>query len=376
MRGTDIRLCIDAVPLLVRSAGVKNYLYHWISSLRSICGDDHVKLFPFLHELGALDHEHSIANSSLTLARLAFLHLLNQRENHVLDYFPPRTDIFHVSKLLNPPARCRVTATLHDATCWRFPEFHTAANVKAERHFAARILQRAAGVIAVSEHTREDGVNVIGLNPDRIQVIYPGIPEHYFHVDAAQAQDVRQHYDLSRDYILYVGTIEPRKNLARLLDAYEALPTSLLDQYSMVIAGLSGWASEEVVRRIEARPRGVRYLGYVPEASMPGLFAGATVLAYPSIYEGFGFPVAQAMAAGTPVLTSYGSSLSEIAGEAAELVNPLSPAEITAGLERLLTSPSRRTELSAAGRVRAARFRWECCARHSLQFFESVMGRC
>lgn len=374
MRPGPMRVCIDAVPLLVPSAGVKSYLYHWILSLRNLCGSQ-LKLFPFLRNFGPLDHEHSVCGPGPTLARLAYLQLLNLRENAVLDWVGPKVDVFHATKLLYPPKKCRLTATLHDATCWILPEMHTAANVKADKQFAANVLSRADGLIAVSRHTRADAIQVMGLNPDRIEVIYPGVADAYFQVDSESARSARQKFGLTRDYILFEGTIEPRKNLSRLLDAYASLPQSLREEFSLVIAGFPGWANEELLKRIASKPPGVRYLGYVPEPWVPGLFAGATVFAFPSLYEGFGLPLVQAMAAGVAAITSQVSALPEVAGDAAELIDPLNTAELAAALAKLLTSPGLRTKLSVSGRKRVEQYRWDRCALQTIQYFEKIAGR-
>jgi alpha-1,3-rhamnosyl/mannosyltransferase len=369
-----MRVCIDAVPLLVPSAGVKSYLYHWILSLRNLYGSQ-LKLFPFLRKFGPLDHQHSVCGPGSTLARLAYLNLLNLRDNAVLDWVGPKVDVFHATKLLYPPKKCRLTATLHDATCWILPEMHTAANVKADKQFAAKVLSRADGLIAVSRHTRSDAIQVMGLNPDRIEVIYPGVPDAYFQADSESARSARQKFGLTRDYILFEGTIEPRKNLGRLLDAYASLPQSLREEFSLVIAGFPGWANEELLKRIASKPPGVRYLGYVPEPWVPGLFAGATIFAFPSLYEGFGLPLVQAMAAGVATITSHVSALPEVAGDAAELIDPLNTAELAAALAKLLTSPGLRTKLSVSGRKRVEQYRWDRCALQTSQYFEKIAGR-
>ena len=147
------------------------------------------------------------------------------------------------------------------------------------------------------------------------------------------------------------------------------------EQFDLVLAGPEGWHSAATLARLRARTAGIRYLAYVPEPDLPGITAGATVFVYPSLYEGFGFPVAQAMAAGVPVITSNLSSLPEVTGGAAVLIDPLSPAELCAALDRLLTSPAALSQMAAAGRIQARRFRWDLCARRSVEFFEQILGR-
>jgi glycosyltransferase involved in cell wall biosynthesis len=239
------------------------------------------------------------------------------------------------------------------------PELHTPGNVLADAAFAAHVLRRADRLIAVSENTRADAIRVLGLAPERIEVIHSGIPDVYFGAQPRPAE---------RPYVLSLGTIEPRKNIDTLLDAWQSF--RLRNDFDLFIAGATGWASEKTMQRLTSRPPpSVRYLGYVPEDELPGLTAGATAFIYPSLYEGFGFPVAQAMAAGVPVITSNNSCLPEIAGEAALLVDPRSPAEIRSALEKLLTTPALREQLRSAGRARAQQYRWEICARKSLEFF-------
>jgi glycosyltransferase involved in cell wall biosynthesis len=361
-----MRVTIDAIPLLVRSAGVKNYLFHWITHLRRLLGDEQVSLFPALDRLPSLDHEGSIAGPLPTLARQALLYGLNLWPNHVWDWIGGATDIFHATKLRHPPRRPRLTATLHDVTCWLMPECHQADNVIAEKRFAEQIWKRAAGLIAVSGNTQRDAERVLGLDPHRIRVIYPGVAEAFF--EAAPNPS-------ARPYVLYLGTIEPRKNVDRLLDAWQDL--SLRSDFDLVVAGPAGWHAKNTLARLrstETAAHGVRYLGYVPEPALPGLTAAATLFVYPSLYEGFGFPVAQAMAAGVPVVTSDLSSLPEITGGTAALIDPRSIAEIRAALKRLLTSPASRAQMAQAGRAHAQRFRWQTCAQQSVEFFGKILG--
>src|SRR5450755_16545 len=371
---TCMRLYIDAIPLLVRSAGVKNYLFHWIVHLRRLLGHDQVRLFPFLDRLPALDHESSVTNRPGTLARQALFFGLNLWPNHIADLMAPPDGIFHATKLLYPPRSLRLTATLHDMTCWLLPEFHQAANVAAEKQFAERIWKRASGLIAVSGSTRRDAIKILGLPPEAIHVVYPGVAQPFFDATPESSAPARLKYGLSRPYALCVGTVEPRKNLDRLLDAWQTLPISLREEFDLVIVGPEGWQSAATLSRLRAPAPGIRYLAYVPEPDLPAITASATVFVYPSLYEGFGFPVAQAMAAGAPVITSDLSSLPEVTGGAAALVDPRSPAELHAVLNRVLTSPATRAQMAAAGKVQAQRFRWELCARQSLEFFEQVLG--
>ncbi len=357
-----MKITIDASSTLVRSAGVKNYTYHWIAHLRrQTAAGEEIAAYPFLHELGELNHEARALSLPATALRLAALHAVNWLGPAALDAVTSGSDIFHASNLSHHgPRRARLTATVHDLTTFLMPELHTAANIRADRTFSEQILRRAAGLIAVSENTRQDAIRVLGIPPERIATIYSGVAQKYFH-----AMPLLR----AKQYALYVGAIEPRKNLETLLDAWRQLKPDLREAFELVIAGPMAWAPKATRERIRVE---ATYLGYVPEADLPGLIAGAAVFVYPSLYEGFGFPVAQAMAAGAPVVTSNTSCLPEITGDAAALVDPRSSGEIAAALARLLESPTLRAELSGRGRQRAQRYRWESCAAQSLEFFRRI----
>ena len=370
-----MRIAIDATPMLLRSSGVKNYVYYWLRALRELAGAETVAAFPFLDLPPALNHEASPLGFWRTWMRLGLVIGSNYSPVPLLNLAARGLDIFHMSNILirNPPTRCRLTATLHDLTCWTTPEFHTAANIKAAKSFAERVAQRADGLIAVSAWTRDDALRILNIAPERIEVIHSGVAHAFFEVTEDETARARARHKLDRPYALFVGTIEPRKNLHTLLDAWEQVAPELRQEYDLILAGPVGWGQTRVVERAETIA-GVRYIRYVPEEDLPGITAGATVFVYPSLYEGFGFPVAQAMAAGTPVVTSNVSSLPEVAGDAAVLVDPLSAAEIAAGLASLLGSATERERRRALGLNRARQFRWRECAQKSLEFFRKVMA--
>jgi alpha-1,3-rhamnosyl/mannosyltransferase len=359
-----MRIAIDATPALVRSAGVKNYIHHWVHYLREQARGDEIRVFPFLDDLGALNHEASPLGTAATASRLAFVHALRIFGPALLDMALGDAEVFHASNLIRAaPRHAKLTATLHDLTSWLMPDRNTQASCEADLQFADRILSRADGLIAVSENTRQDAIRLLGIAPEKITTIHSGVAPEYF--DAAPRPR-------ERPYLLSVGTIEPRKNFDTLLDAWKQVRADLRKEFDLVIAGPRGWAGEETFARVRSE---AIYLGYVPEREMPGLFAGATLFLYPSLYEGFGFPVAQALAARVPVITSNTSALPEVARDGAALVDPADAEAIAAAIERLLDSPAERTKLAGYGRASAERFRWEKCAEQSLAFFRRVISR-
>jgi len=369
-----MRICIDATPLLLQSAGVKTYFHHWLENLRALESGDDILAFPWLDAAGELDHQGSQLGRLATMWRVAFVLGVNYGLlPGALKAALPRADVFHVSnQSRRPPDHIPLTATVHDVTCWLMPELHTRGNIRADHEFAERVLGKARGIIAVSDNTRRDAARLLGIPIERITTIYPGVASVYFD---ARPGAVPREMGLEKPYVLFVGTIEPRKNLDVLLDAWGQLPADIRDEFTLAVAGPRGWNSADVMKRLmDDRTHGV-YLGYVPERKLPPLVAGASVLAYPSLYEGFGFPVAQAMAAGVPVVTSDVSSLPEVAGDGAAFVDPRSPAEVRSAIERFLTNEELRKETGARGKAIAeARYRWRDSARKSLEFFHKVIS--
>ena len=365
-----MKICVDATPLLLRSAGVKTYIYHWLDHLMKLSGKDTIVAFPGIRRLGPLNHDGSQLGPISTAFRIALILAANHKIPLAANLWMPKADLFHVSSHFRDlPKHMPLSATVYDFTTWLIPDSHVEANVRAEKHAAMTLFKRAKGLIAISENTRCDAIRLLDLDPDRIQVIYPGVNETYF--GAVRQRSPR----FPRPYILFVGTIEPRKNVDLLIEAYLGLRDTVREEFELIIAGPVGWKSEKTLALLNAPPRNVRYLGYVPESEMPELMAGAAVLAYPSLYEGFGLPVAEAMACGVPIITSATSSLPEVAGEAALLVDPQSMVELRDALDRLLSNPGLQEKLGRNGAERAGKlFRWSLSAQRSLVFFEKVIS--
>jgi alpha-1,3-rhamnosyl/mannosyltransferase len=319
-----------------------------------------------------LDHQESSLRATWKLRQVQFH---NIRRNPLIRLSVFGADVFHASQhVANLPTGMKITATIFDMSCWICPEYHTAKNVAATRRYGERILKACDGLIAISGHARRDAAEILNIPAERIRVIYPGVAEPFFTASAEDARRVGAKYNLQRPYLLFVGCIEPRKNVSNLIRAYRRLPEPVRRDAELVVAGPFGWADEEV-REMLGGGGGIRYLGYAPEGDLPGLYGGAAALVYPSYYEGFGLPAAQAMAAGVPVIASNRSCLPEVVGEAGVLVDPSSVEEMSEAMEQVLTRPGLAREMAAAGRARAALFHWGRCAEESLEFFREVVGR-
>jgi glycosyltransferase involved in cell wall biosynthesis len=292
-----------------------------------------------------------------------------------------RFDVVFAPNFLPPPTRSpRVVLTVHDLAFRRFPSSAPAAT-RAWLEGLGEWLARASAVLAVSEATKRDLMELYGVEPERVRVTHLGVDRDVFR--AAGAKDVaavRDRLGIDGPYLLALGGLEPRKNLARLVEAWAMLPGDV--RPGLVIGG-SGvrWNPEGgamLDRALDELPGELRSRvvlpGYVGGADTVALLSGALALAYPSTYEGFGLPVLEAMACGTPVVASNVSSLPEVAGDAAVLVDPLDPGSIAHGLERVLRDDALRRTLIAAGERRAGAFTWEDTARRTASVLREVGG--
>jgi glycosyltransferase involved in cell wall biosynthesis len=250
----------------------------------------------------------------------------------------------------------------------------------------ARAAHKAAVIIAVSHAIQQEIVDTLGLPSQRVRVIYEAASPAYHPINntsnannanaAEQLNEVRQRYDLPASFVLFVGTIEPRKNLETLLCAFAELRRMGRTEH-LVLAGGLGWKYEAALRNIAALGLSdcVRLLGYVPDDDLPAIYNLARVLAFVSLYEGFGLPILESMACGTPVVTSNRSAMAELGAGAALLVNPTKPGEIAQALQRVLSNDALHAELRGAGLARAAQFSWAKAAAQTMAVYEECLER-
>ncbi|MEA2358162.1 MAG: hypothetical protein QOI62_1422 [Solirubrobacteraceae bacterium] len=244
----------------------------------------------------------------------------------------------------------------------------------AERATLPLAVRRAAALACISRATRDALIERFPAATARAHVVELGVEARFF-AGEQQAAAAAERLGLERPYVLMTGTLEPRKNVARAVAAFAGLPAELRDRYELVLAGPRGWGTEEIDAALAAHSHLVRVLGHVPEADLPGLYAGAELFVYPSLREGFGLPVLEAMAAGTAVVTSDVSSLPEVGGDAARYADPYSVDAIRDEIAALLRDDGLRAQLAARGRERARGFDWERTARETLALLPGVSGR-
>jgi glycosyltransferase involved in cell wall biosynthesis len=269
------------------------------------------------------------------------------------------------SYLLAALARVPAAATVFDLTPFR-RDVVLPRGAGFERVTLPLAVRRAASLLPISRATCEDLVARFPRAGSKATVIELA-------ADAAFAQggpSIAARYGIEKPFVLALGTLEPRKNLPRLIDAFAGLPAEIRDEHELVLVGGAGWATGEIDASIARHRDLVRPLGHVPDADLPGLYRDAALFAYPSLFEGFGLPVLEAMTAGVAVVTSNVSSLPEVGGDAVRYADPYDVAAIRAALQALLRDPVERARLAAAGRERARAFSWERTARETLTAVE------
>jgi alpha-1,3-rhamnosyl/mannosyltransferase len=254
---------------------------------------------------------------------------------------------------------------VHDLAVLRHPEWFNRWTRTYSRVAVPRVVSAAQRVIAVSEFTRRELVDLLGVPEAKIRVVPNGI-EEVFTPEGPRRDG---------DYALAVGTLEPRKNLPRLVEAFARLSAEVRQDRLLVLVGALGWDTSETVDTLRRHSALVRELGHVDDDELRALYRGAELFAYPSLYEGFGLPVLEAMASGTPVLTSRTSSLPEVAGDAAVYVDPRDIDSIASGLGEALTDPDRLATLTAKGIERARLFSWDRTAAETLGLLEQLYAR-
>lgn len=276
--------------------------------------------------------------------------------------------LFHAPHYVLPPlVRCRAVVTIHDCIHLMFPEYlpnrFALAYARGSIRSAARHADR---VLTVSESSKRDILRFVDTEPDKIQVIYNAHDERFSREPREEdVVRVRERYQLQDEFVLYAGNVKPHKNVERLIDAFHMVHARGFDHLKLVIIGDELSKSTAVRRAVHRHNlhKFVRFLGYLPEDTLAIMYRLAGLFVFPSLYEGFGLPPLEAMASGTPVVTSNVSSLPEVVGDAAVLVNPLEPSDIADGIVRVLTDEDLRRSLRQKGLRQASRFSWEASAR-------------
>jgi glycosyltransferase involved in cell wall biosynthesis len=292
-----------------------------------------------------------------------------------------RLDVVHdpngIAPFLSPRGQTRRVVTVHDAFAYVHPETHNTLDNWRYRWHLPHAARRADAVLTVSQASRADLGHFLGLSADRIYVIAEAAdPRFRPRPDGQHRRQILARYGIDQPYLLYVGGLNARKNIARLLEAFAQLRPRY-PNLRLVIAGKRQWKSAEIDAAFARLALGnsVYFTGYVDDADLPDLYSAAELFVFPSLYEGFGLPPLEAMACGTPVVTSNCSSLPEVVGDAAVTVPPHDAEAITRGINDVLSSKARQADLRRRGLERAASFSWAAAAQTTLALYTALVGR-
>ena len=304
--------------------------------------------------------------------RIGWMQLLAAR---ALDAVRP--DVAHFTNGMIPiGSPVSTIVTIHDMSLRLYPRCHPVRRLLLNRPLMHVAIRQATSIVTVSDSARRDLLRLHGVSADRVSVVHEAASPAFHPIDdRAELERVRALYKLPSRFVLYVGTIEPRKNLARLVDAFAAARARGM-QHHLVCVGPYGWSSRDLAGRIErlGLSEVVHFTGYVPFANLPAIYNLGDFFVFPSLYEGFGLPVVEAMASGIPVITSNTSSLAEIAGDAAETVDPTSTEALTEAIARLAVDRDLRRDLTERGLRRARMFSWTQTAKEMLSVYHRAAG--
>ncbi len=289
-------------------------------------------------------------------------------------------DLLHVQYTAPPFAPCPIVSTVHDLAFEHLPETFNRRSWMQMRLTVRRTARRAAHIITVSDYSRDDIIRTYKIPPERITVTHEAAPAHFAPVDdPAELKRVRDQYGITRNYVLSLSSIQPRKNLVRLIEAYTQLRRANADERfpQLVLAGKRGWLEHETFRAAgqSAITKDILFTGYVPDRDLTGLYSGALCFVYPSYFEGFGLPLVEAMQCGVPVIAGNRTSVPEVVGDAGFLFDPFSTDELANAIKRLVDNPSLCAALRDKGLARAKTFSWQSTARQTLRVYQQVGKR-
>jgi len=374
--GNDFHVAINAHLLSgrawYRSAGVHQYIHHLLRHLGQ--ADGSLRYTVLLGE-GTLPPDIALTSlrsrwpTSRAAVRVLWEQLVQPWTLRRIGAHLVHGPAF-VGPLLAP---CPVVITIHDLSFIRFPTLFRPAKRLYLTVLTRLSARRARRLIAVSAHTAAETTRLLGVPSERIDVVYHGVDPVFHPLPADEVAVFRQRRGLPERFVLCVGTLEPRKNQTRLVEAFARIHDG---QVKLVLVGGKGWLYDELFTRVEALglSKEIIFPGYVMNDELPLWYNAATILAYPSLYEGFGMPVLEAQACGTPVLTSNVSSLPEAAGDAASMVDPYDVEALAAELDRLLTDKLLRHELRKRGLAHASQFTWPLMAQETADVYRRALA--
>ena len=372
-----MKVALELQPCCGNRSGIGVYTYELARRMENGDGLEFVgNLFNFL---GRNDNRDALAGIPMPVRTCrAMPYGVYRRIWHALPLsygmmFPKAELSIFFNYIVPPRLKGKAITTVHDLTFLRYPETLNRSNLRRLRAGLSYSLERSDRILTVSEFSKREIAALLSVPEEKISVVYnaPSLTD-----DTVPFSSLQEKYALRRPYLLYVGTIEPRKNLVRLLEAFQQLKSEHGIAHQLVLAGGNGWANGEIYQTARSLPcrDQIIFTGYVSSAEKNTLYANASAFVFPSIYEGFGIPPLEAMHFGCPVICADAASLPEVVGEAAELVDPLDVASIRQGIWRVLSSTEHAQHLVRLGREQVQKFTWDASARRLTELCHQVLG--
>lgn len=367
-----MKIGINGLPLTKRMTGVGFYTYNLILNLAKLFPETEYDLFLPRRSLVNL----SLSNLKPTVCPFV-KGIIWEQTRLSYECRKRKVDLLHCTNYIVPLlSKIPIVLTIHDLTILRYPQTHPWKRRFKNLLLLRSSIEKAEIIIAVSRFTAQEISSFFGFPQEKIKIVYEGVSPLFFSCDdKRKLSQIRQLYGLPPQYILYVGTLEPRKNITSLLLAFKMLKSKTDFPHKLVITGGKGWIYGKIMdtwKRLNVKKE-VIFTGYIPTADLPGLYSLAQLFVYPSIYEGFGLPPLEAMACGTPVVVSNVSSLPEVVGDVGVMVDPKKPESIYQGMVSVLANPSLQKELKEKGLKRAKEFTWEKTARITQEIYKEVL---
>ena len=362
-----------------RAAGINRVLQHLLAELPAVPGDERYLVYAPFSEANRRLLARPRVRTRLTRLPVDRPPVRIAWEQTVLPVELVRegADLLHALGFVSPVAwRGKSVVTVYDLSFLRFPEVYNRANRMYLSTFTPPSLRRADRVITISEDARRDVVELCGVAPERVTSILLAADERFRPAPPEAVAAFRRRQGLAERFVLYQGTLQPRKNVETLVRAYALLRSQGSDDHQLVLAGPRGWQYEpifELTQRLGLEDS-VRFPGFVPDDDLPLWYSSAAVFAFPSRYEGFGLPLLEAMACGAPVVSSNASSLPEVVGDAGLMVDPSDVEGLCSALRQILEDEPLRQALSVTGRARARTFSWRRVAAETVQVYREVLG--
>lgn len=378
-----MRVFVEGGPLFRQRTGVGNYTKNLLEALFRLDQTNQYTIFSFAF-LGRGAKRRPIPPSPRVRYRFiryiplkGFNAIVRKLTSPPIDIMlGSRPDLFFFPNFVRYPLPLgsHAITVVHDLSFVLQPEHTARRNRQFLTRYVPPTIDRSQHIVTVSQNAKNEMVQYYGADPDKISVITPGIDHDFFYPRPKDEIDaVTEKYRITKPYILYAGTLEPRKNIRGVLDAYTKLPPDVRAAFSLVLAGGKGWLDNEIRAQLQSLSHlDIIATGYVPDAELPALYSGASVFVYPSFYEGFGMPPLESMACNTPVIAANNSSLPEVVKDAGILVDAHDPVELAQHIEKVLGDPVLADDLRRKGLERAKAFTWEESARRLLAVIDKV----